>query len=110
MIDTSILNKILNIGFSYDDISHTELGVCKTYSYYPEYFKEKHYDLVLFKYHYDLSVDYRLYVHKNSDGSFIYTPFQSSDISYVDKKLNEIFKLELLKHQRINKLNRILEE
>jgi len=113
-MDNKILIKILNIGFEYINREYNGFGLVEEYRYYPKYFKDEHYTLIVFrndgKKNIMTDTDYNLYIHKNLDDSFVKSIFQCSFKSYVHKYIDNIFETEILRYKRKNKLNRILEE
>jgi len=119
-----ILNHFKNIGFKFHKFTSMNgliklKGKSLVYKYSPSYMINTHYTLNVFITH--TYVDWRLYEHRNIDGSCASIPFQ---ISYynseftqqyrnyngydsskeIHKKLNEIFLLE----RRQQKLKRII--
>jgi hypothetical protein len=114
-----MIEEFLKIGFKFSKSENTGAGFVKEYSYYPEYLKDNHYTLVTFRNHspaktldgdsVDQGTDYRLYVHRNSDGSFVSSPFQLSDKGiYLEQNFKNIFKNELINLNRKKQLNKIL--
>ena len=99
-----IFKKIINIGFKYHKSSCSDFGRWLEYKYYPSRLNTTHFTLFIFVYK-NYSKQYRLYIHNNSDGSFVDTPFQIYDSfqHLINAHLNEIFKLEL----RLLKLNKL---
>lgn len=99
-------------------------GKSLEYKYYPSYMKDTHYTMIIFSTHclriYHgmteenvISKDYRLYIHKNSDGSFVDSPFQQSHITESDAKyvldgLHEEFEKEYHDIDRKQKLKTII--
>lgn len=121
--DRDIVSLMESIGFTfYKSSTHFgRLSISYEYKYYPSYFDGKHYTLLLFcnicSYKRDLSsldkstVDHRLYIHKNLDGSFYSSPYQIDSSSEdnqkrIIEKINKIFSLEL----RDKKLNELIYE
>jgi alpha-L-fucosidase len=118
--ESDVINLMETIGFkfnkSYDNNGETKMaGVAYEYKYYPEYFTDKHYTLILFYSTIEsleskkiLTItEHRLYIH-NSDGSYNDSPYQLSSWSkdnrnYIMEKINKIFSLEL-RDQKLNKL------
>jgi len=86
------LDRFLNIGFTLhkEDVNaHGHL--CREYKYRPSYMNDSHYTLVLFN-----NEDFRLYIHKNEDGSFIDLGFQISlyqpkQIRFIEEGLDKEF-------------------
>lgn len=72
-------------------------NICETYRYYSSNLKDSHYTLIVYKYMRrnvdieDITIDYRLYIHSNFDGSYIKSPFQSSNRDFIMTKLPKIF-------------------
>jgi len=113
------LSKFKKIGFKCKKKSSTTIGKYLEYKYYPNYLKDAHYTLVVFlSWCRMMSVKgesmkihtvWRLYEHKNVDGSFVSSLFQISDYNdfgkkYIQEKITETFWREL----REIKLKRIL--
>lgn len=119
--DKDIVNLMESIGFTFYKSSSNfgRLSISYEYKYYPTYFTDKHYTLLLFcdicSYKGGLvdktKIDHRLYIHKNLDGSFYSSPYQISSSSEDNQKriieeINKIFSLEL----RDKKLNELIYE
>lgn len=86
----------MNIG---DD--PTDYNICETYRYNSPNLKDSHYTLIVYKYTQgeinieNISIDYRLYIHSNLDGKYIDSPFQTSNMNYVNVKIQELFPYEM---------------
>jgi hypothetical protein len=112
--DDDILELLIKIGFTLHKEDNTGIGDLKEFKYYPDYISDNHYTLVTFNYtncFHALSqlatnpsgTEFRLYVHRNIDNSFVSSPFQCRNpYTYI----KEIFKSEL----REIKLNMIYNE
>lgn len=119
--DKDIIKLMESIGFKFHNNSimnkDMKYGTAHKYKYYPDYFTDKHYTLILFSndkvlLNGSLSpvtfVDHRLYIHKNSDGSYHDSPYQINSYSennkkYIIEKINKIFSIEL-RDQKLNEL------
>ncbi len=92
------------IGFSFFEVSRTEIGIVFDFKYYPEYLKDSHYTLVLFYFLQEnlnskYKSDYRLYEHSNEDGRYINSPFQCSyncSYNYLEDSCIKTFRKELM--------------
>lgn len=98
--DQRILDLMISFGFRSHGTEHTGAGSVKRYKYYPNYFHGQHYTLILFKHDSNEYCDHRLYIHKDADGSFIDSPYQTSSsnqwgFDYIMNKINNIFESEL---------------
>ena len=94
------LKKFLTIGFKFHSYDELPAGKVYEYKYYPDYMDDKHYTLVVFEHYQCSNKDWRLYIHNNSDGSFLDSPFQINDHSewnrnYINNMIDEIFKSEI---------------
>lgn len=108
---TKCVKRFSDIGFtlSKDYINEGNYPV-QEYKYRPSYMKDTHYTLILFN-----KDDFRLYIHKNEDGSFVDTPFQISlyqpnQVRFIDEGLDKEFRKEILQKNRDKKINIILYE
>lgn len=117
MIDSIIKNI-----FKHTYHKSTNFGIVNNYKYYPKYLGNNHYTLVIFRTHDHLyysdvlgdksPTEYRLYIHKNEDDSFVKIIFQLSDGSGKNKynlntEIKKIFKHELLLLKLKNIKNKI---
>ena len=94
-----MIDMFLEIGFELVGQEDTEVGYVR-YKYYPSYMGDNHYTLVRFTYRKGGDNDWRLYIHKNSDGSYVDSLFQLSDYSDFNKVLikkyfDRIFYIEI---------------
>jgi hypothetical protein len=86
-------------------VSYPGAGWAWDYKYYPSYLGDNHYTLLAFTSGSDrkicMKTEYRLYVHKNIDGSFVSTPFQLTAKPLMDgtdlltQKFEKLFRMEL---------------
>ena len=105
-----ILERFLSIGFRFHSYTEPGAGKAYEYKYYPDYMSDTHYTLIVFK-HYKYKSDnndWRLYIHNNSDVSYVESPMQISDYTdsnrnYINNKIDEIFQSEM----RDNKLKEL---
>jgi hypothetical protein len=108
MSDKDILDLFIEIGFTLNK-EDKGIGVIQELKYYPDYLGDNHYTLITFRHNNYINkttgTEFRLYVHKNIDGSFVSTPFQSSSLSFILSKVNDIFTPEF----REIKLNKVLQ-
>lgn len=108
IINESILDKLTIIGFSIHSERETTAGEIKELKFYPNYLNGTHYTMVFFKYKTGGSgrADFRLYEHRNEDGSFVESLFQlnSSRDDIIHNQLDDIFKSEI----RNNTISKIL--
>lgn len=103
-----MIDMFLEIGFKLVRQEDTEVGYVREYKYYPDYMEDKHYTLVRFTYRKGNDNDWRLYIHRNEDGSYVDSPFQLSD--YTDKNkviIKEHFDKIFLTEIRNQKLGKI---
>jgi hypothetical protein len=119
-----ITDLIMSLGiFNRYKFKKTQGGSVDEYRYYPSYLGDNHYTLIIFKSNkvvdgnfntIDYSGknfsgnEYRLYIHKNSDGSYVDSPFQISD--YNDMTNNLLVKeiMTIFKHEfRILKIKKL---
>lgn len=103
-----MIDMFLEIGFKLVRQEDTEVGYVREYKYYPDYMEDKHYTLVRFTYRKGNDNDWRLYIHRNEDGSYVDSPFQLSD--YTDKNkviIKEHFDKIFLTEIRNQKLEKI---
>ena len=103
-----ILERFLSIGFRFHSYDEPGAGKAYEYKYYPDYMGDKHYTLIVFKHYYSSNNDWRLYIHNNSDVSYVESPMQISDYTdsnrnYINNKIDEIFQSEM----RDNKLKEL---
>ncbi len=103
--DKIIIEKMKTIGFSVVRTDYKKLGIYIEYKYYPSYMTDTHYTLGLFDYHNADYADHRLYVHNNSDGSYVASTYQTSSSSqnnatYIDVMLETVFASEILELNR----------
>jgi predicted peptidase len=99
------IEKFTNIGFVQIGITHPGAGWAIEYKYYPDYFVDKHYTLVVFSHgdtnseiNYD-TADYRLYTHHNVTGENVDCVFQLAPDNewrrnHLNERFREVFKQE----------------
>ncbi len=102
-----------SIGFTIHKDGSTEIGSIKEYKYYSPKLVDNHYNLVLFKHNEGKDTDFRLYVHKNENGSYVDCPFQVSTYNKHNKKyilhmINKLFDSEIQSLLRDDKLETLL--
>jgi len=103
-----MIDMFLEVGFKLVKQEDTEVGYVREYKYYPDYMEDKHYTLVLFTYKKGSDNDWRLYIHRNEDGSYVESPFQLSD--YTDRNkaiIKEHFNNRFFAEIRNQKLEKI---
>ncbi len=116
----NLLNKFKNIGFEYintkspvkllDEIpTHPNKDDCDVivneYRYYPSYFTDQHYTLVLVrtvvtylitqKRADEFNYEFRLYIYSNLDGKCLKSIFQTQYIPTIEEIVNDLFQSEL---------------
>lgn len=94
------LERFLSIGFKFHSYDEPGAGKAYEYKYYPDYMGDTHYTLIVFKNNNSYGKDWRLYIHNNSDGSYVESPMQISDYTdsnrnYINNKIDEIFQSEM---------------
>lgn len=109
-----LIDTFKKIGFLYigtekkniDKDNSNDYNICDRYEYYSPHLSESHYTLIVYKYTRGLNnikdaiVDFRLYIHANSNGRYIYSPFQCSTHSehnrvHIKNVMNNHFHFEL---------------
>ena len=95
-----MIDMFLEIGFELVGQEDTEVGYVRDYKYYPSYMGDNHYTLVRFTYRKGGDNDWRLYIHKNSDGSYVDSLFQITDYLewnkvLIKKYFDRIFFIEI---------------
>lgn len=114
MTHKEIVELFESVGFSFhvrSESSETTIVVIEEYKYYPHYLKNTHYSILFVTYKKSNNIDYRLYVHKNEDFSFVSSPFQTSQFEkYALDDFHLMFKNELLRNHRLKTLTNILED
>lgn len=98
--DQKIIDLMSSIGFRHTSFSNTGSGSVNYYMYFPDYFEGKHYTLVLFKHAHSDYCEHRLYIHKDTDGSFLGSLYQisasdQSSFDYINEKIKKIFVSEM---------------
>ncbi len=123
--DKDIIKLLETIGFRFykssTNFASLTDAISFEYKYYPKYFIDWHYTLILFSsgaYYYQKGIpleenkttiiDHRLYIHQNLGGSYIDSPYQISSSSETNQKkiieeIHKIFVLEL-RDQKLNQL------
>ena len=94
------LERFLSMGFKFHSYDEPGAGKAYEYKYYPDYMSDTHYTLIVFKHYKSDNNDWRLYIHNNSDGSYVESPMQISDYTdsnrnYINNKIGEIFQSEM---------------
>jgi len=115
--DKNILETMTQIGFNFYQKLEVTHGTLFEYKYYPKYFNDRHFTLILFEgnvvdIHFEKItdekiIDHRLYIH-NSDGSFNASAYQINSHSewnkkLIIKKINDIFVSEI-RNQKLTNL------
>jgi hypothetical protein len=103
-----MIDMFLEVGFKLVKQEDTEFGYIREYKYYPDYMGDNHYTLVLFTYKIGGDTDWRLYIHRNKDGSYVESPFQLSDFTdrnkvFIKDYFNKIFFAEI-RNQKLEKI------
>ena len=103
-----MIDMFLEIGFKLVRQEDTEVGYVREYKYYPDYMEDKHYTLVRFTYRKGNDNDWRLYIHRNEDGSYVDSPFQLSDYTnrnkiIIKEHFDKIFLTEI-RNQKLKKI------
>lgn len=113
MIDSEVLDIFKSLGFTFYKSGNTSVGLCDEFKYYPNYLNDSHYTLVTFKHKNNIThqygTEFRLYRHRNDNGSFIESPFQITNYksnTSIITNINSLFINEL----RDIKINEILNE
>jgi len=95
-----LLDRFLSVGFKFHSYDEPGAGKAYEYKYYPDYLGDKHYTLVVFKFNSGSRCDWRLYVHNNSDYTYVDSIFQIGDWTdsnrdYISSQIDKIFNAEL---------------
>ena len=109
-----LLELMDEIGFIEGEKRETTVGYITEYKYYCPYLKDKHYTVVVFKnkiYTTDMnhkSIEYRLYIHRNIDGGFCSSPFQTNinsvwNRNYIKKNMEEIF-TDVIRNRKLEEI------
>jgi hypothetical protein len=107
--DKIIIDQFTSFGFKLHSCETTEVGTINEFKYFPSYLEDTHYTLVLFDYHKHDHADHRLYMHNNSDGSYVSSFYQMSNSTdwnqnYIRENIEEIYTTEI----RMATINEIL--
>jgi hypothetical protein len=113
-----LLELMDEIGFIEGEKGETTVGYITEYKYYCPYLKDKHYTMVVFKnksYTTDMnrqplykSIEYRLYIHMNIDGSYHSSPFQISinsewNRNYIKSQMEKIF-IDVARNRKLEEI------
>jgi hypothetical protein len=100
------LNRFKSIGFTLVKSMGRIYGNTCEFSYHPQWLEDKHFTLIVFQGNPD-NVEFRLFIHNNSDSSYHHSPFQlayNRNETYLNSEFDRIFMVEL----RNNQINQLL--